>query len=201
MTREHRLTWVDRNRLAPNAGAVRLARAFVVAGLTVALSVAAHVVSCRDLPNIGLVGIGLASIAWLVWSWADVELSGRTLGIAVVGGQIGLHLAYALGSATHPATGTAHTMGSNPLAMSPGAAIAHLVAAGSTALLLRRTEQWVWRVLSKVAEVVACLLGTGPRAASLRRTSTAMVAPSQELIRTGLQRAHSMSHRGPPLLG
>jgi hypothetical protein len=170
---------------APPAGPVDRIRGLVTGLLTAALAVAAHGAGGGALPNGATIAL-LAVVAATAGAVAAIHLRARSPRYLVALLAVGQLLGHVLLSAA----GHHHTGPAAP----PGVAMfaAHLLAIVAGATLIGAGER-LWRALSRtvlsvvrVAHAVAATPAPAPRRAD-------------QPLRSALQLAASMSHRGPPI--
>jgi hypothetical protein len=179
---------------APTSGAPRLGRGAVVGVTAMGLALAGHVAGGGSLPTPTSAGALLAlSVA------GSVALSGRrwtlsALLVMLLGVQVVFHVAFgghpsAAGFAAH--RHAAHSLGVSMVS-------AHLLAALTAALLLRRGESWCWRLVALLSRPVqiARVFGAHPVPASAARSVQSPDRPLPAL--RSLLLADAQPRRGPP---
>lgn len=169
----------------PSTAAARLRGA--AAGLfTAALAVAAHGVAGGGLP----VGTGVALLAVLAGTiGALVVSSARTADVRVLigllsAGQLVGHPMLAVGAHTHG-------MHASP---GPAMVVAHLLAVAVGAILIGTGDR-LCRAVSRAVEATVRAVIAAPIAAKPLPVS----ASSDQPLRSALELAASLSHRGPPV--
>jgi hypothetical protein len=191
-----RLSTGVRASAEPTSGALRLARGAAVGTTAMGLALAGHVARGGALPTPTTAGALLAlSVA------GSVALSGRrwtasALLTVLLGVQVVFHIAFGEHRAAAGVTDHQHVASGLSVSM----VLAHVLAAMTAALLLRRGESWCWRLVALLSRPVhvARVFGSPAIPATLARPVPSADGPLPVL--RSLQLADAHPRRGPPAL-
>jgi hypothetical protein len=195
MPGDRRLELVGPGASAPTSGLLRVARGATVGMTAMGLAVAGHLAGGGRLPT------STIAVTLLCLSLAGtVALSGRRWTVsALVTVLLGVQVVYHVALANHPSTvGMAHEHTAH--SMSASMVLAHVLAAGVTALLLSRGESWCWRLVALLGRPVqvARWFDTHPVPATGAQSVPSGDGPLS-LLRA-LLLADAQPRRGPPAL-
>jgi hypothetical protein len=180
----------------PTSGALRLTRGAAVGATAMGLALAGHVAGGGSLPMsttvVALLGLSVAgSVALSGRRWTVSALLTVLLGVQVV-----FHVAFG----EHPAGAdlTSHQHAANSLSASM--VLAHVLAAGTAALLLRRGESWCWRLVALLSRPVHAARVFDERALPASPSRSVQLTDGPLPVLRSLQLADAQPRRGPPAL-
>jgi hypothetical protein len=181
---------------APISGLLRVARGSAVGATAMGLAVGGHVAGGGQLPA------PTNAVALLCLSVAGcVALSGRRWTVAaLVTVLLSVQVAFHVALADHASTATAAYYDHSAHSLGVTMVIAHVLAAGVTALLLTRGESWCWRLVTLLGRPVLVARWMDRRVGPIARPALLPLGHPRLLLLRSLLLADSQPRRGPPAL-
>ncbi|WP_298181053.1 hypothetical protein [Saccharomonospora sp.] len=169
----------------PLTGSLRFLRVTVVTVTVVVLAAAAHLLGGAPVPSSALFA-GMAIVLPSVHVMSRRRLSGRTLFLLLLAGQVVLHHVFC-------SVGVHH--GVEPSILAPEMAVPHLAVTGLTAVLLARGEHVLWALWSWLRRTVAVRV---PRVSPCSPVISVRPRPRRGSFRELLLLSTTVLRRGPP---